>query len=341
MITDDKPELSTRIHPAQIVLPCPNLNEALDFFTERLGFRIEMIVPADSPRTAVVSGHGVMLRLEAETDNPATTTAILVELPDSSDEYIVSRICANDRWNIGRAGMQYRDLIPGRLGGRFIASQIRIPAGGETPDYVHFHKARFQLIYCKEGWARLVYQDQGPSFILQPGDCLLQPPEIRHRVLETSPGLEVIEIASPADHETHADHELRLPTAQLLPGRLYDNQRFAFDRASEAKWTPWIQDDFEVRNTTIAAATNGLAAARFIRSTASSGKFEIQHAGEFLFIYVLKGELALDSIEAGEHLREGDCRVLSADLKYRLEAHAYTELLEVRLPAEDTQSAWA
>jgi len=341
MLKDDKPEPIPLIRPAQIVLPCPNLREALDFFTERLGFRIEMIFPADSPRTAVVSGHGVTLRLEAETDSQATAAAPLFDLPDTSKEFIVSRRCSNDIWNIGRAGMQYRDLIPGRLGGRFIASHIRIPDGGETPDYVHFHKVRFQMIYCKEGWARLLYQDQGPSFILQAGDCLLQPPEIRHRVLETSSGLEVIEIASPADHETHADHALQLPTTQLLTGRLYDNQRFVFDRASEAKWTPWIQDDFEVRDTEIVAATNSLAAARIIRSTASSGKFEIQHAGEFLFIYVLKGELTVDSIEFGDQLREGDSCVLPAGLRYRLEAHTCIELLEVRLPAEDTQSAWA
>jgi hypothetical protein len=30
----------------------------------------------------------------------------------------------------GRAGMDYRDLLPGRLGGRYIASHIRIASGG-------------------------------------------------------------------------------------------------------------------------------------------------------------------------------------------------------------------
>jgi quercetin dioxygenase-like cupin family protein len=338
MIEDHKPELSAHIHTGQIVLPCPNLVEALDFFTGRLGFRIEMIVPADSPRTAVVSGHGVTLRLEAETD-----AAPAIHLPDGAQEFIVSHLGANDEWNEGRAGMQYRDLIPGRLGGRFIASHIRIPDGGETPDYVHFHKVRFQMIYCKEGWARVVYEDQGQPFVLQAGDCVLQPPEIRHRVLETSPGLEVIEIARPAVHETHLDHDLQLPTPRILPGRLYHNQRFVCSRASEARWAPWILDGFEARDTGIAAATNGLATARVVRSTARMVKaiskgFEIEHTGEFLFLFILKGELGLDGIEYGDELREGDSCVLPANLKYRLQASADLEMLEVGLSVEGPET---
>jgi quercetin dioxygenase-like cupin family protein len=340
MIKDHKPELSAYIHSAQIVLPCPNLVEALDFFTGCLGFRIEMIVPADSPRIAVISGHGVTLRLEAETVEIVDAQSI-DHLPDGAQEFIVSRIGANDAWHEGRAGMQYRDLIPGRLGGRFIASHIRIPDGGETPDYVHYHKVRFQMIYCKEGWARVVYEDQGRPLLLQAGDCVLQPPEIRHRVLEASPGLEVIEIASPAVHETHVDHDLQLPTPRILPGRFYGHQRFVLDRASEARWALSIPDGFEARDTGIAAATDGLAAARVVRSTANhlkantaSNGFDIQHAGEFFFLFVLRGELTLDGSEYGNRLLEGDSCVLPANLKYSLRASADLEMLEACLPTE-------
>src|SRR5688572_12139328 len=83
MIKDNESELSAHIRSAQIVVPCPNLVEALDFFTGRLGFRIEMIVPADSPRIAVVSGHGVTLRLEAEADE-TPAPVVLRLLCDSS-----------------------------------------------------------------------------------------------------------------------------------------------------------------------------------------------------------------------------------------------------------------
>ncbi len=111
---------------------------------------------------------------------------------------------------VGRAGMRYRDLIPDRWGGRFIASHITIPEGGPVPDYVHFHKIRFQMIFVKSGWVASVYEDQGEPFVMHAGDCVLQPPEIRHRVLESSPGLEVIEIGCPAEHETIADWALPL-----------------------------------------------------------------------------------------------------------------------------------
>ena len=74
-------------------------------------------------------------------------------------------------------------------------SHIRILKAGPVSDYVHFHKIRFQMIFCNKGWAKLVYEDQGSPFIFQAGDCILQPPEIRHQVLENSDGFEVVEIA--------------------------------------------------------------------------------------------------------------------------------------------------
>src|SRR5262245_35864953 len=119
MIKANKSEINDRISSAPLVLVCPNLAEALAFFTRRLGFRVEMIAPADSPCVAVISGDGMTLRLEAETEVRTS--------PDNEMEFVVNRPAADDPWIEGRAGMQYRDLIPGRLGGRLIASHIRIP----------------------------------------------------------------------------------------------------------------------------------------------------------------------------------------------------------------------
>ena len=79
-------------------------------------------------------------------------------------------------WFARRAGMRYRDLLPGRQGGRVIASHIQIPDGGPVRDDVHFHRIHFQMIYCCRGWVRVVYEDQGAPFVLEPGDCVLQPP---------------------------------------------------------------------------------------------------------------------------------------------------------------------
>jgi len=83
---------------------------------------------------------------------------------------------------------------------------------------VHYHTVGFQLIYCYKGWVRLVYEDQGEPFILNAGDCVTQPPQIRHRVLEASDELQVIEIGVPAEHVTTIDHEIVHLHSQRLDG---------------------------------------------------------------------------------------------------------------------------
>lgn len=308
----------------QIVLTVPDLAEAMEYFTNRLSFRLAMILPADAPHTALLSGQGVTLRLEAQaTAQPET----------AQETFIISRLPTNEAWHEGRAGMQYRDLIPSRLGGRFIASHIRIPDGGPVADYVHYHKIRFQMIYCKAGWVRVVYEDQGPPFVLEAGDCVLQPPEIRHRVLEASPGLEVIEVSSPAIHETWVDHERQLPTSQVLPERSFSGQRFVHHRARETRWTTWRGDGCEARDTGIATATNGLANVRILRATKVTKARIDGQAGEFFFVFVLQGELAIES-DANYRLRAGDSCVIPAALNYVLQASAGSEWLEVTLPAD-------
>ena len=102
--------------------------------------------------------------------------------------------------------------MPSRAGGAVVASHIRVATNGPVPDYVHYHRVQFQMIYCVRGWARLVYEDGGPPSIMKAGDCVVQPPTIRHRVLESGDGLEVVEVSCPAEHETMADPDMQLPT---------------------------------------------------------------------------------------------------------------------------------
>ncbi|MGH9848892.1 MAG: cupin [Blastocatellia bacterium] len=330
MTQDSKTESAGGVASAPLALTVPDLAEAIDFFTRRLGFRVDMIVPADAPQTAIISGQGMTLRLETS-GAQASSSGSSLDLPEGARGFVISR--SNEEWHVGRAGMQYRDLIPGRLGGHVVASHIRIPDGGETPDYVHYHKALFQMIYCRVGWARVVYEDQGPSFTLEAGDCVLQPPEIRHRVLESSPGLEVIEIGCPAAHETWADHELELPTHEFLPERLFGGQRFVRHRAREASWAPWRLAGFEARDTGIAAATNGLAAARVVKSNLAIAATANAHAGELLFLFILQGELWVDSrVQENHQLQAGDSCVIPAGVDYTLRAGAGLEMLEVMIP---------
>ena len=64
-------------------------------------------------------------------------------VPPTAQRLVLSRGAGDDAWGVGRAGMRYRDLVPDRLDGAFIASHIRILEGGPVADYVHHHKIRF------------------------------------------------------------------------------------------------------------------------------------------------------------------------------------------------------
>jgi quercetin dioxygenase-like cupin family protein len=320
---------SDALRDSPLTLIVPDLGEALDYFTQRLGFRVEMVVPADAPALAVIAGQGIRLRLEtsqAQTVRNDSRRNSAGEAAIDTPPFIITRL-NDDDWHTGRAAMQYRDLIPGRLSGRVIASHIRLPDGGEVPDYVHYHKVRFQMIYCKAGWVRVVYEDQGEPFLLEAGDCVLQPPEIRHRVLEASPGLEVIEIGCPAVHETWADHEMQLPTNHLLPDRLYGQQRFVRHRSESAEWK--TENGCRVCDMGIAAATNHLASAKIVRCDSSlTERLELRR-GELLFLFILKGELHL----GGEILQADDC-CLVKETGGTLNVQAGLELLQISLSSD-------
>lgn len=353
-----------QIEAAEVVLPCPELDPTLKFFTDRLGFRIDAIFPADDPAVAELSGHGLRLRLQRGDRRPPGVLRLLsreagafegareltapngtvieieqadppLTLPPVNQTFVLQKIAGNAKWGVGRAGMLYRDLIPDRQGGRFIASHIKIPDGGPVPDYVHFHKIRFQMIYCYRGWVRLVYEDQGQPFIMNAGDCVLQPPQIRHRVLECSPGLEVIEIGCPAEHMTCVDHVIPLPTGALKPERDFGGQRFVHHVAATAPWRPWRLEGFEARDIGIAAATDGLAGVNVARVAGAVPVQPLSHDGEFLFLFVLEGGATLQvEGRAPERVEAGDSFVIPAGMKHALaDCAPGLELLEVSLPA--------
>lgn len=350
---------------AQVVLATAEFDRDLAALTDGLGFRIDAIHPADAPATAVVSGYGVRLRLERSATGAPLTLRLLTDertgsdvLPGGStvefhpftttfalpaDRPELSIVPAGGGFHAGRAGMRYRDLLPSRWGGRFIVSHITIPDGGPVPDYVHFHKVRFQMIFVRAGWVRLVYEDQGDPFVLHAGDCVLQPPEIRHRVLECSPGLEVIEIGCPAEHETIADWALPLPTPGHSPDREFSGQRFVRHTAEGAPWEPWRLAGWEHRDSGIEAATGGLAGARVARPTDAApdptGPLAID--SELALLVVLAGAVTFESeTTGGVALDAGAAVAVPGGLAHRLLApSADCELLDVTLPARPSASA--
>jgi quercetin dioxygenase-like cupin family protein len=322
------------------ILYCSDLDRAIALFA-RLGLRLDTIFPADDPAVATLSGAGARVRLvrtvAAIADAAAGPVAAELDgLPALQPSYAVVRAADAAAWHTGRAGMQYRDLLPDRQGGRYIASHIRIPDGGPVPDYVHFHAIRFQIIYCYRGWVRVVYEDQGEPFVMHPGDCVLQPPGIRHRVLEASPGLEVIELGMPAVHATHVDHDLALPTPVVDPARDHGGQRFVRFQVASARFAPAAVAGFDACELGIAEATAGLGSVSLLRprGDAASGRAAHRHDAELWFHVVLRGELTLDD---HHRLAAADAFVIPAGRPFTWsDPSPDLELLEIALPARVT-----
>ncbi|WP_158968736.1 cupin domain-containing protein [Chachezhania sediminis] len=348
---------------AEIRLPTQELRNDIPFFTRVLGMRMDMIYPADDPRVGVFSGHGLRLRIDRDATEAPGTIRILTDdpdgfaggarnltapngtrveivdrnpplvLPTTLHSFVVRRLADQAPWIVGRAGMQYRDLIPDRLGGSIIASHIRIPDGGPVPDMVHFHKVGFQLIFCVRGWVDVLYEDQGGLRRLTPGDCFIQPPEIRHRVMEASDNVEVIEIGVPAEHVTEIDHDLTLPTPHMRPDREWQGQRFVHNLAEGATWGDFRLPGFQSRDTTIAANTQNVAGVQVVRPGHGTPAWT-RHDADILFTYVMEGGVTLEGEGRDPfRLEKGDAFVIPPAMGTRLsEPTADLELLEVSLP---------
>ena len=354
---------------AEIRLPTSELRDDIPFFTKTLGMRLDMIYPADDPQVAVFSGYGLRLRVQKGAPEPPGTIRILTDDPDSFaggareliapngtrvelDEanpplvmpetvhsFVVRRLADQAPWIIGRAGMHYRDLLPDRLGGSIIASHIRIPDGGPVPDMVHYHTVGFQLIFCYRGWVDLVYEDQGEPFRLHAGNCVIQPPQIRHRVLFASDNIEVIEIGVPAEHVTTIDHEMELPNGPANPDRVFSGQKFVHHKADEATWAPFRLPGYQSRDTTIALNTQNVAGVHVVRKGEGAPQWTV-HTSDILFTFVMDGTVVLEGEGREPYaLSPGDAFAIPPGMKTRLsDPSDDLELLEVSLPgAFDTR----
>lgn len=351
---------------AQVLLPSKDLVKDMDYFAN-LGFRLINIFPDDNPEVAVMIGHNIHVRLDKNTNCSPATINILTDNPEqfgvgqtefkapngtlfkvlpksykvvypaTQHKFEVRQLQDKEPWIIGRAGMLYRDLIPDCLGGSIMASHIRIPKGGPVPDMVHYHTIGFQLIFCYSGWVKLVYEDQGEPFILEAGDCVTQPPEIRHRVLEASDNLEVIEIGVPAAHMTTIDHDMELPTKVYRPEREFQGQVFCHHKVKESVWKPWRIEGFECRDTRINNATKGIASVKVARIIKTDTTTQlISHDTDILFTFVMQGEMELTAEgQKSQLLHKGDAYVVPPHLKHCISNFSNDlELLEVSLPGE-------
>ena len=98
---------------------------------------------------------------------------------------------------------QYRDLgIAAATGGLARAHVIKMipPCDPAEVSKRHFHDVEFQMVYVLKGWIKGEYE--GEIVTMREGSCWLQPPKIKHTVLDYSDDCEMLEVILPADFET-------------------------------------------------------------------------------------------------------------------------------------------
>ena len=103
-----------------------------------------------------------------------------------------------------RSYAAYRELgVENATGGAVQAHVIRL-LGKCDPKVVsipHFHGVQFQFLYMLKGWMIGEYEGAG-RVKMSAGSCWIQPPGIRHQVIDYSDGCEMIEIILPAQFAT-------------------------------------------------------------------------------------------------------------------------------------------
>ena len=103
-----------------------------------------------------------------------------------------------------RSYARYRDLGMGKAtNGLLQAHVIRLvpPCDPAVVSKRHFHEVDVQMIYVLKGWIKSEFEGQG-EVTMREGAAWLQPPRIKHTVLDYSDDCELLEIISPAKFKT-------------------------------------------------------------------------------------------------------------------------------------------
>lgn len=359
-----------------LVIASPSFEEGLVFFLEELGFVIDEITPSETPSLAVLSGYGLTICLDKNAELEPVTLRVATEdkgllgtekvgpngtkvvfgtnqgegfIPVSGEPSFALNEAARAEWTTGRAGMKYRNLLAGGTWD-YIASHIKIPGSGTVPDWVHYHDVNFQIIYCYKGAAKLVYEDQGPPFLFKAGDCVLQPPHIRHQVLESYEDLEVIEVVTPLNHSTLSDHVMNLPNEELNPDRDFKGQRFIWDQAKNRDWKMADTSQaslYQIGETGIGEASARQGDVRILRPVESGEDIRpLVHVNEenrsdFVLWFVLSGTTGFDrssgiplrTVRASDAISIIGAPPEYGDVVFRDPSSDFS-VLEVRLPQE-------
>jgi hypothetical protein len=118
--------------------------------------------------------------------------------------FVASHLREGDFKDGLRRYARYRDLgIAAATKGLAQAHVIKLvpPCIPEEVSKLHYHDVDFQMIYVLRGWMKGEYEGAG-VVTMREGSCWLQPPKIKHVVLDYSDDCELLEIILPADFET-------------------------------------------------------------------------------------------------------------------------------------------
>ena len=102
-----------------------------------------------------------------------------------------------------RSYAKYRDLGIAKATGGLAQVHVIKMVGPCIPEVVskrHYHDVDFQMIYVLKGWMKGEYD--GKVETMREGSCWLQPPKIKHTVLDYSDDCELLEIILPAEFDT-------------------------------------------------------------------------------------------------------------------------------------------
>jgi hypothetical protein len=141
---------------------------------------------------------------KARASRPAPKTARKAAPKRAPQKFTVSHHNEADFDPGLRTYAAYRDLgIAKATAGMVQAHVIRFtpPCVPEVVSKLHYHDVEFQMVYVLKGWMKSEFEGQGAQ-TMHAGSCWIQPPRIKHKVLDYSDDCEVLEIILPAEFDT-------------------------------------------------------------------------------------------------------------------------------------------
>jgi mannose-6-phosphate isomerase-like protein (cupin superfamily) len=132
------------------------------------------------------------------------TTQKLLEILKRGQHFHYQHARGDEDYAAGfRSYARYRDLGVGKATNGLVQAHL-VRLIGQCTDEVrkeHSHDTAFQMVYVLRGWEKIQAEGHEPV-TMRVGSVWIQPPNIRHTVLDYSEDLEVIEIILPAEFDT-------------------------------------------------------------------------------------------------------------------------------------------